>query len=322
MATAVGGKQATVPVPAPAPVRADDWEVPEQIGLWQDAWMRFRRNRVAVAGLIIVGILAIDALFIPLLGSGYSFLPGVHLGLIQDPLKLNVADIAASSSGSHWLGTDNLGRDMLSRILYGAQISLLIGIMVQFIILVIGGIIGLAAGYFGGWVDNLLMRFTDIMYAFPDLLFVIVVVAALGRSLLSVFIAIALVNWVGLARLVRGQVLSIKEKEFIEGARASGSPPLKIILKHLLPNSLGPIIVTLTFGIPQAIFLEAVLSFLGVGIQPPAPSWGVMVHDGYDLINASAGAVLFPAMAIAITMLSFTFIGDGLRDALDPRMRR
>jgi oligopeptide transport system permease protein len=313
---------ATIVSPMPIPARADDWEVPEQIGLWQDAWMRFRRNRVAVAGLAIVGVLALDALLVPLLGTGYSFLPGVHLGLIQDPLKLNVADIAASPSGAHWFGTDHLGRDLLSRILYGAQISLLIGIMVQFIILVIGGTIGLAAGYFGGWVDNLLMRFTDIMYAFPDLLFVLIVVAALGPSLLSVFIAIAVVNWVNLARLVRGQVLSIREKEYIEGARAAGSPPIKIILKHLMPNSLGPVIVTLTFGIPQAIFLEAVLSYLGVGIPPPAPSWGVMVHDGYDLINASAGAVLFPAVAIATTMLSFTFIGDGLRDALDPRMRR
>jgi oligopeptide transport system permease protein len=166
------------------------------------------------------------------------------------------------------------------------------------------------------------MRFTDVMYAFPDLLFVIVVVAAMGRSLLSIFVAISIVNWVNLARLIRGQVLQLREKEFIEGARASGSPPLKIILKHLLPNSLGPIIVALTFGIPQAIFLEAALSYLGAGLPPPTPSWGVMALDGYDAILPAPTLVLFPAVAIALTMLSFTFIGDGLRDALDPRMRK
>jgi oligopeptide transport system permease protein len=166
------------------------------------------------------------------------------------------------------------------------------------------------------------MRFTDIWYAFPDLIFVLVLVSVFGPSLLSIFGAIALVNWVGLARLVRGQVLSIKEKEFIEAARSSGSSPVKLIVKHLLPNSLGPIIVTLTFGIPQAIFLEAVLSFLGVGIQPPTPTWGQMVFDGYEAVYANPTAVVFPALAIGFTLLAFSFIGDGLRDALDPRMRR
>ena len=305
MATAVAGGS----------VKSTDWENPAQMGLWQDAWIRFRRNRVAVLGLGIVGLLVLDAVLIAIRDL-------LHLPILGDPLKQNLDVIFAPPSLAHPLGADYLGRDMLARLLAGAQISIEVGLVVQVIILVIGGAIGLTAGYYGGWVDNLLMRFTDIMYAFPDLLFVIVVVAALGRSLLSIFAAIAVVNWVNLARLIRGQVLQIREKEYIEGARSSGSGPAKIIMKHLIPNSLGPIIVTLTFGIPQAIFLEASLSYLGAGLPPPTSSWGVMILDGYQAINAAVLNLLFPAVAIAITMLAFTFVGDGLRDALDPRMRR
>jgi oligopeptide transport system permease protein len=302
-------------LPAATVEQLTDWEVPEQqIGLWTDALHRFRRNRLAIAGAALVGLLVIIAFGSPLL---------VHLGLIHDPLKQNV-DFIESGPGQngYFIGSDELGRDTFARLLYGSRVSLAVGILVQGIILPIGLAIGLAAGYFGGRIDNLLMRFTDIWYAFPDLLFVLVVVSVFGPSLLTIFGAIALVNWVGLARLVRGQVLSIKEKEFIEAARSSGSPPLKLILKHLLPNSLGPIIVTLTFGIPNAIFLEAVLSFLGVGIQPPTPTWGQMVFDGYEAIYANPTSVVFPALAIGFTLLAFTFVGDGLRDALDPRMRR
>jgi len=300
-------------VPAASLDLQQDWEVPEQIGLWTDVWHRFRRNRLAVAGAVIVVILAVDAIVAPLL---------VTIGLIQDPLHQDVAHQFLSPSASHLLGTDQLGRDLLSRLMHGARISLTIGILVQVIILVIGGSIGMVAGYIGGRVDNLLMRFTDIWYAFPDLVFVLVLVSVFGASLLSIFAAIGIVNWVGLARLVRAQVLSIKEKEYVESARAVGSSHLKIILRHLIPNALGPIIITLTFGIPQAIFLEAVLSYLGVGIPPPTPSWGVMIQDGYQAIFASPEQVALPSIAVAITMLSFTFIGDGLRDALDPRMRQ
>jgi len=298
-----------------------DWEVPEeQVGLWSDAWVRFRRNRLAVLGLALVTFLVVVALISPLL---------VHFGLIHSPFTQQVESIETGPGvNGHPFGTDILGRDTLARLMIGSQVSLTVGLLVQGIIFPIGLTIGLTAGYFGGRIDNLLMRFTDIWYAFPDLLFVLVVVSVWRQGgpwfiqLIPIFGAIALVNWVGLARLVRGQVLSIKEKEYIEAARSSGSPPLKLILKHLLPNSLGPIIVTLTFGIPNAIFLEAVLSFLGVGIQPPQPTWGQMVADGVEAIYANPTAVVFPALAIGFTLLAFSFIGDGLRDALDPRMRR
>jgi oligopeptide transport system permease protein len=298
-----------------APEQALEWEVAEkQVGLWADAWQRFRRNRLALVGAAIVIVLILVALLSPLLA---------HFGIIQDPLKQDVANIeAAPGQARHLFGSDELGRDTLSRLMYGSRISLTVGLVVQGIILPVGLGIGLWAGYAGGRIDNILMRFTDVWYAFPDLLFVLVVVSVFGGNLLSIFGAIALVNWVGLARLVRGQVLSIKEKEFVEAARSSGSAPLKIVLKHLLPNSLGPIIVTVVFGIPNAIFLEAVLSFLGVGIQPPTPTWGQMVFDGYEAVYANPTSVVFPALAIGFTLLAFSFIGDGLRDALDPRMRR
>jgi oligopeptide transport system permease protein len=304
-----------VALPSAAIDQMADWEVPEkQIGLWMDAWQRFRRNRLAVFGAGLVVFLILIALLAPLLA---------HFGIIHDPLKQDVANIEVGPGQKGYLfGSDQLGRDTLSRLMFGSRISLSVGILVQAIILPIGLAIGLAAGYAGGRIDNILMRITDIWYAFPDLLFVLVVVSVFGPSLLTIFGAIALVNWVGLARLVRGQVLSIKEKEFIEAARSSGSSPFKLIIKHLLPNSLGPIIVTLTFGIPNAIFLEAVLSFLGVGIQPPTSTWGQMVFDGYEAVYANPTSVVFPAIAIGITLLTFTFIGDGLRDALDPRMRR
>jgi oligopeptide transport system permease protein len=293
--------------------QVEDWDVPEQVGLWRDAWQRFRRNPVALAGLVVVIVIGLAALLVPL---------AVAVGVVADPLKQNTATPFAGFSPPHPLGTDQLGRDLLSRVMFGARISLTIGFLVPLVILVEGGAIGLVAGYIGGRVDNLLMRFTDIVYAFPDLLWLLVIVSVFGSSLATIFLAIGSIYWVNLARLVRGQVLSIREKEFVESARACGSSPLRIILRHLIPNIMSPIIVTLTFAIPQAIFLEAVLSFLGVGIPPPTPSWGIMVQDGYGAILADPHQVLIPGIAIGLTMLSFTFIGDGLRDALDPRMRR
>ena len=290
-----------------------DWDVPEQVGLWTDAWQRFRRNRLAVAGLVVVALLIVDCFVCSLL---------VMVHVIPDPNFQDITNTYASPGAVHLLGTDQLGRDTLSRLMFGARISLSIGVIVQVIVLLVGGGIGLIAGYAGGRTDNLLMRFTDIWYAFPDLLFLLFVVSVIGPSFWTIFGAIGLIYWVGLARLVRGQVLSIKEKEYIEAASAVGSPPFKIMLKHLVPNSLGPVIVSLTFGIPNAIFLEAVLSYIGIGIQPPTASWGTMIHDGYEAIFSQPLLAIWPAVAIAITMLAFTFIGDGLRDALDPRMKR
>lgn len=291
-----------------------DWENPDQIGLWTDAWTRFRRNRLAVGSLAVVLVMILLAVIAPILE---------HFGLLADPTVQDVVNsYAPPGSPHHILGTDDLGRDILAKLLFGAQVSLSIGLLVQVITLSIGGAIGLVAGFYGGWVDNLLMRFTDIMYAFPDLLFVLIIVAALGPTYLNILIAIGFVSWVGLARLVRGQVLSIKEKEFVEAAKAAGTSPFKIIAKHLLPNSLGPVIVVLTFGIPAAIFTEAVLDFLGVGLRPPQPSWGVMVFEGYAAVDSYPSLVLIPCIALSLTMLAFNFIGDGLRDALDPRMKR
>ena len=291
-----------------------EWEVPEQIGLWTDAWRRFRRNRLAVASLAVVVLMLVLAIIAPVLQ---------RFGIIPDPTAQDVVNSYQSPAfGHHLLGTDSLGRDILSKTLFGSQVSLSIGVLVQVIVLFLGGGIGLVAGYSGGWIDNALMRFTDIMYAFPDLLFVLIIVAALGPTYLNILFAIGFVAWVGLARLVRGQVLSIKEKEYVEAAHAAGTSPFKIILKHLLPNSLGPVIVTLTFGIPAAIFTEAVLDFLGVGLRPPQPSWGVMVFEGYAAVDSYPYLVIIPCVALSMTMLAFNFVGDGLRDALDPRMRR
>lgn len=285
------------------------WRTPVGTGLWGDAWRQFRRHRLALVGLLIVGLLVVLAVLAPVL---------VTFGLLSDPYELDAASANAGVTGAHPLGADHLGRDLLSRTIHGARVSLSIGILVQVPILVVGGTIGLVAGYAGGRLDTVLMRFTDVMFAFPDLLFVLVVASVLGPGYWSIFLAMAAVNWVFLARLVRGEVLWIKEKEYMHAARASGTPPHRAILKHVVPNALGPVIVTLSFGVPAAIFLEAFLSFLGVGMRPPTPSWGVMINEGYQAVFAYPHQVLAPALAISLTTLAFHFIGDGLRDALDP----
>ncbi len=277
--------------------------------LWGDAWIRLRRNRLAVAGAIIILIIALAAIIYPFF-SKYDFASQDLNAILQGP------------SSAHLLGTDELGRDVLTRLVSGARTSLMVGVFTQIIVLGIGMPIGAISAAAGGWVDNIMMRFVDVIYAFPDILLIILVRSILGGSIYMIFLAIGLVNWVGIARLVRGQILSLKQRDFVTAARVFGGSGGYTTMRHLLPNSLGPVIVSVTFNIPRAIFTEAALSYIGIGVQPPTPSWGAMIRDGYNVIFAAPHLVLFPAIAIGLLMLSFTFLGDGLRDALDPRLRR
>ena len=245
-----------------------------------------------------------------------------------DPLAA-VGQPMTAPNAAYLLGTDTVGRDILSRVLAGVQTSWFGALAVVAFGVVFGGLIGLIAGACGGWFDAVLMRVTDVVYAFPDLLFVIIIVAtlrgtALGDAydgLLVIFVGIAVVNWVGVARLVRGQVLSVKNREFVEAARAVGAGPGRIMRKHVFPNILAPIIVTVAFAIPGAMLTESVLSFLGIGIRPPTPTWGVMINEGFIVFSTTPWPVLLPSMCISIVLLAFTFVGDGLRDALDPRSK-
>ena len=296
----------------------------KQRSLWADAWWRLRRNKAAMFGLVIIALAAVCAIFAPWIAP---FEPTAI------DTKVNNMDPFFVDSKYHntrfILGSDQLGRDILSRLIWSARISLVVGLVPTMIIFVLGITLGLTAGYFGGWIDNLLMRFTDIIYAFPDLLFVIIIMATLRNTwlgdimggLILIFVALAVVSWVGLTRLVRGQVLSLKEKEFIEAARATGVPTKRIMIRHLLPNALAPVIVSLAFAIPGAMLAESVLSFIGIGIRPPTATWGVMINEGFTVFSQSPWPVLMPAICISVVMLAFTFLGDGLRDALDPRMK-
>ena len=299
----------------------------KQRSLWQDAWYRLVRNRAAVVGMVVVVLFVLIAVISPFL---------TQWGLIHDPLQQDTPNSIMEPlwTGSKYthaaypLGSDQLGRDILTRLLWSTQISMLVGFVPVAIIFLMGVSVGLVAGYYGGWIDQLLMRITDVIYAFPDLLFLFIIMATLRNTalgdiqggLLLIFMAIAIVNWVGMARLVRGQVLQLKEREFIEAARAIGVPAKRIMIRHLFPNVLAPVIVSVAFGIPSAMLAEAVLSFFGIGIKPPTPSWGVMINEGFAVFSTTAWPVLLPAMCISIVMLAFTFLGDGLRDALDPRM--
>jgi len=277
--------------------------------LWGDAFIRLRRNRLAITGGVIILLVALTTIIYPFL-SRYDFASQDLNAILQGPSKV------------HWLGTDELGRDVLTRLIFGARTSLAVGIFTQLIVLGIGLPIGAISGASGGKVDNLIMRFVDVIYAFPDLLLIILLRAILGGSIYMIFLAIGLVSWVGVARLVRGQTLSLKQRDFVTAARVSGGSGSYVTTRHLIPNSLGPVIVAVTFNIPRAIFAEAALAYIGIGVKPPTPSWGAMIRDGNNVIFAAPHLVLFPAIAIAILMLSFTFLGDGLRDALDPRLRR
>ncbi len=276
--------------------------------LWRDAWRRLLRNKLAVVGGVTVALLCLVAIFANLLAP-------------QSYTKANFGSIYEFPSREFPLGTDQLGRDVLSRMIYGARVSMLVGLGSQVIVVLLGVPLGAIAGYVGGRTDILMTRFIDVMYAFPRLLFVILVMSMLGAGLINIFIALGLTGWVGIARQTRAQVLALKEKEFVEGARALGARGWRVLTRHILPSALTPIVVSVTFGIPEAIFTEAALSFIGVGINPPTPSWGQMVGENQQFLRSYWYLCVFPSIAIAVTMLSFTFFGDGVRDALDPKMK-
>lgn len=285
--------------------------------LWGDAWLRLRRNKLAVGGLIVLLVMSLIAIFANFIAPYnydqpvYEFISGVRRTIRNQ-----------GPSFAHLFGTDRLSRDEFSRVVYGARVSLSVGLVSQLIILLVGIPIGLLAGYYGGRLDMILMRITDIMYAFPTVLFAIVILAAIGQNLVNIYIAIGFTFWPSMARLVRSQVLSLREKEYVEAARAIGVPPWRIMFTQILPNALGPIIVAVTFGIPFAILIEAFLSFIGIGTPAPIPSWGGMIAESKPQLRSEPYLVIFPSLALAITLFAFNFFGDGLRDALDPRSRR
>ncbi|MDA5108631.1 MULTISPECIES: nickel transporter permease [Brevibacillus] len=275
---------------------------------WRDAWRTLRKNRMAIAGFVIIFVFVLLALLAPYI-TPYAYDKGELIDKNKPP------------SAEHWFGTDYNGRDVFTRVIYGAQISLRVGLFSVIGSVIAGTFLGLLAGYYGRWVDMIISRLFDIMLAFPSILLAIAIVAMLGPSLENALLAIAIVNIPTYGRLVRSRVLSLKEEEFVMAAKAIGSKNSRIILQHILPNSLAPIIVTGTLGIATAILEAAALGFLGLGAQPPQPEWGLMLSDSRQYIQKAPWTVIFPGLSIMLTVLGFNLIGDGLRDALDPRMK-
>ncbi|CCJ33868.1 MULTISPECIES: ABC transporter permease [Caloramator] len=276
---------------------------------WQDVWRRLKKNKLAMGGLFFVIFITLVAIVGPYL-SPYNYYS-------QD---FSIANQGPSSA--HWFGTDPFGRDIFTRILYGARISLVVGYAASILNLTIGILYGGISGYFGGRVDNIMMRIVDTLYAIPMLLYVILIMVVIGAGLKSIIFALAIAYWLSMARIVRAQVLSLKQQEFVLAAKTLGAPHMRIILRHLIPNSMGPIIVTLTLSVPSAIFTEAFLSFIGLGVSAPMASWGVLASEAMETLYIYPYQMLFPALAISLTILAFNFLGDGLRDALDPKMRK
>lgn len=274
--------------------------------LWRDAWHRLAKNRMAVASAIILLLIVLAAFLGPQL-SGQSY-------ETQD-LRLG----ATPPSHDHWLGTDTLGRDLLVRILYGGQISISVGLCATAVALTIGVLYGTVSGFLGGKVDAFMMRIVDIIFALPFTVFVILLMVFFGRKFVLLFAAIGAVQWLTMARIVRGQVQSLRHQEFIEAAEALGLSKLRIIFRHMIPNALGPIIVYATLTVPSVMLLEAFLSFLGLGVQPPMSSWGVLIKEGADSMEEFPWLLIYPGLFLAVTLFSLNFLGDGLRDALDPR---
>ncbi len=287
----------------------DETNFPPSTTYWQDASQRLKKNKLAMIGLYALALIVAIAVIGPWL-SPFSYSD-------QDLSQTN-----QPPSAGHWFGTDNLGRDLFTRVLYGARVSLAIGLAASMINLTIGVVYGGLAGVLGGRTDRIMMNIVDILYGIPLLLYVILLMVVLKPGLTNIFIALGIAYWLGMARIVRGQILSLKEQEYILAARTLGAGTWRILLRHLIPNSLGPIIITMTLAIPEAIFAEAFLSFIGLGVAAPMASWGVLASEGVTSLRSYPFQLFFPAMAISLTMLAFNFLGDGLRDALDPRVRR
>ena len=270
----------------------------------RNAWRRLRRHRLAVASLVVFLGVVVVAVFAPLLSDASP------TAMVNMPLL--------PPSGTHLMGTDSLGRDLWARVAYGARISLEVGMASQTIALLIGMLVGSFAGFYRGWLDGILMRMTDMMLALPSLLFALLLLALLGSSIPVVILALGLSMWPVIARIERGQVLQVMNQEYVQAAYAIGCSQRRVLFRHVLPNTLSPVAVQATFGVSQAIFAEAFLAFLGLGAQPPTPSWGRLLTEGYEYVRTSPHLIVFPALAISVTLLAINFIGDGLRDAFDP----
>jgi peptide/nickel transport system permease protein len=272
-------------------------------------WKSFRRNRFAVAGGAVVTILFVISLLAPFITP-------------WDPAAINAYQVLTPPSASHWMGTDELGRDVFSRVIYGARISLYVGFVAVGIALAIGALVGLASGFYGGWIDAILMRFVDIMLCFPTFFLILAMIALLEPSIWIIMLVIGVTSWMGVARLVRAEVLSIKERDYIMAARSIGASDMRIIFRHILPNAAAPMLVAATLGVGGAILTESALSFLGIGVQPPIPSWGNILTSGKDYLEFAWWLSLFPGLAILVTVLAYNLLGEGIRDALDPRLHR
>jgi len=284
-------------------------ELPEQVTLWQDAWKRLTRNRLAVVGLVIIGIFLLTAI----------------VSFVWTPYPTWRQALGPTYQGptlAHPLGLDDYGRDILSRVMGGAAIALSVGVGASLVASAIGILLGLLAGFYRGKIDVVISTLINISYGVPDLLIALILVVLIGRGVQNIILAIAITAWLGMARLVRGQTLSLREREFVEAARSIGTSNTKIMSRHIFPNALGPIVVQATYLVPAAIIFEAFLSLLGLGVPPPSPSWGGMASEGYKALQIAPHIVLMPCLALSLTVLAFNWVGDGLRDAIDPRMRR
>lgn len=285
---------------------AADFDDEQGVSLWQDAWMRLQQNRLALLGMGVLVFMIVIALITPWIAP-YSY--------EEQDLVLG----AAPPSMQHWLGTDVLGRDMLTRVMYGGRVSLMVGFIATGVALLIGVVYGAVAGYSGGRVDAAMMRLVDILYALPFMIFIILLMVLFGRNMLLLFLAIGAVEWLTMARIVRGQVLSLRRQEFVEAAISIGLSPWTIIRRHIIPNTLGPVIVYTTLTIPSVMLLEAFLSFLGLGIQPPQSSWGLLISYGVETMEEYPWLLIYPGLTLSIALFALNFLGDGLRDALDPK---